>query len=101
LAVTKNIKKLRTYHSLFCINKAFSSIAYHVRNLEEVGLMPIVKMRVLHGLTRELQSMISHDVVDKMHEIEDEDMFQHGKTRIAWENHLNPDRLALRRKPSR
>lgn len=97
MAVTKNIKKLRTYHSLFQINRAFSSIAYHCRILEETGLMPIVKMRVLHDLTRELQAQISHDVADKMHEIEDEEMFQYGKTRIGWEHHLNPERPAFKK----
>ncbi|HEY6350485.1 MAG TPA: hypothetical protein VI636_13850 [Candidatus Angelobacter sp.] len=58
--------------------------------------MPIGKMRVFQGLIRELQALISHDVVDKMHAIEDEDSFRYGKTRINWEHHLNPDKPAFK-----
>lgn len=49
-------------------------------------------MKVFRGLARELQSMISHDVTDRMHAVEDQDTFHFGKTRIAWEHELNPER---------
>jgi len=48
-----NRKKLRTYHSLFQINRAFTAITNHCTILEETGLMPIFKMRVFRGFTRE------------------------------------------------
>jgi hypothetical protein len=93
-------KKLDTYHSLFQINRAFRAIQAHCRILEETGFLPAPKMRVFCGLSRELQSLISHDVVDKMHDIEDRDCFEYGKTRIAWEHYLNSERPAFQSRPN-
>jgi hypothetical protein len=92
MAVNHINKKLLTYHSLFQINRAFVAIARHCRTLEDAGLLPAPKMRVFRGLVRELQSQISHDITDRMHTLEDIDMFTFGKTRIAWEHALNPAR---------
>jgi hypothetical protein len=58
--------------------------------------MPIVEMRTFNGLVRELQAQISHAVLDKMYAVEERDMFEYGKIRIAWEHHLNPGRPAFR-----
>jgi hypothetical protein len=88
----KQINKLRVYESLYCINKALHAVLYHVHELEESGLMPIVKMGVLRNYVRELKAEISHDVVDRMHEIEDEEMFRWEQFRIAREKYLDPDR---------
>jgi hypothetical protein len=88
------------YHSLFQINRVFTAIANHCTILEETRLMPIVKMRIFRGYTRELQSQISHDVVDRMHALEDEDMYRFEKTRIVRGTTLTPIDLASR-KPSR
>ena len=88
----KQINKLRVYHSLYRLNRAFLSIIHHVRQIEESGMFSIYKMGVFRDLVRELQSQISHDVVDHMHEIEDSEMYRWEKTRIAWEKHLDPDR---------
>jgi hypothetical protein len=84
--------KFRVYHSLFQINRAFNAVVHHVRELEESGVFPSVKMRVLRGLTRELQSQISHDVTDRMHSVEDDEMFRWEKVRIAREKYLDPDK---------
>ncbi|HEY6350780.1 MAG TPA: hypothetical protein VI636_15375 [Candidatus Angelobacter sp.] len=89
-------RKLRTYHSLSTINHHFAAISRHVWRLEQAGFMRVDKMRVLQGLVRELQSQISHDIVDRMHALEDRDMFEFGKVRIAWEHRLNPSRPAFR-----
>ena len=89
-------RKLQTYRSLSSINHHFAAISHHVWRLEQAGFMPIVKMKVFRGLVRELQSQISHDVVDRMHDIEDEDMFEFGKVRIEWEHSLNPERPGFR-----
>src|SRR5579872_4487373 len=51
------------------------------------------------AVTLELQSQISHDLADRMHQVEDDDMFRFGKTRIAWENWLNPEKPALHTEP--
>ncbi len=88
-------RKLETYQALAGINQNFHAISHHVHALEGMGFFPGPKMRVFQGLIRELQSSISHDVCDRMHEIEDGDMFEFGKVRIAWEHHLNPDRPAF------
>ena len=50
--------------------------------------LPIFKMNIFRGLVLELQSQISHDVVDKMHTVEDADMYRFGKTRIARDEYL-------------
>ena len=92
MAISHNTKKLRTYHSLFQINRAFSAIHNHCHIVGETGLMPVHKMRIFSGLIRELQSEISHDIVDKMHSIEDDDAYRFEKTRIARERYLNPER---------
>ena len=84
--------KFRVYASLYQINLAFNSAIAHVHDLEQTGMFPRFKMRVLRGLIRELQSQISHDITDKMHSVEDEEWFRWGKVRIARENYLNPDK---------
>lgn len=88
----KQINKLRVYHSLYQINRALHAVIYHLRELDKSGLMPIFKMLVFRNYTRELKAEISHDVVDKMHEIEDGEMYRWEKTRIAREKYLDPDR---------
>ena len=85
-------RKVETYQSLACINNHFHAISRHVHVLEHTGFFPGPKMRVFQGLIRELQSQVAHDVCDRMHEIEDGDMFEFGKVRIEWEHQLNPDR---------
>ena len=92
-------RKLETYQALACINQHFHAISHHVHDLEGMGFFPGPKMHTFQGLIRELQCMISHDVCDRMHEIEDGDMFEFGKVRIAWEHHLNPDRPAFHETP--
>lgn len=89
--------KFRVYHSLFQINRAFNAVIAHVRELEDSGMFPGFKMKVLRGLTRELQSQISHDIADRMHSVEDDELFRWGKVRIAWEHHLDPDKEPLRK----
>ena len=88
----KQINKLRVYESLYCINKALHRVAYHIRELQESGLLPVAKMDVLRHYTHELKAQISHDVVDRMHEIEDSEMYRWEKMRIAREKYLDPDR---------
>ena len=92
MARNKFTRKLQTYEALACLNGHFEAISHHVFDLEHMGFFQGPKMHVFQGLIRELQSQISHDVVDRMHALEDADMFEHGKVRIAWEHHLNPDR---------
>jgi len=88
----KQINKLRVYESLYRINQALHTVLYHIHELEESELMPIVKMGVLRNYVRELKAEISHDVVDRMHEIEDAEMYRWERFRIAREKYLDPDR---------
>jgi hypothetical protein len=88
----KQINKLRVYESLYQVNRAFLAIIHHVRVIEYSGMFSIYKMGVLRDLARELQAQISHDVVDRMHQIEDSEMYRWEKTRIAREKYLDPDR---------
>lgn len=90
-------KKLRTYRSLYRVNHHFNAIVRHCWTLEKAGFMPILKMKIFRGLVRELQALISHDAVEHMHSIEERDCFEFGKTRIAWEHHLNPERPAFKK----
>ena len=92
MAAYHSSRKLRTYQSLYRLNRAFSAVIHHCWLIERAGFVPIGKMRVFAGLVRELQAHISHDVVDRMHRVEDQDMFRHGQTRAHWEHHLNPER---------
>ena len=88
----RQLNKLRVYHSLYRINKAFHAVTYHIHELQESGLLPVAKMDVLRHYTHELKAQISHDVVDRMHSIEDDEMYRWEKTRIAREKYLDPDR---------
>ena len=88
----RQINKLRVYHSLYRINKALHAVTYHIHELQESGLIPVAKMDVLRHYTHELKAQISHDVVDRMHSIEDDEMYRWEKTRIAREKYLAPDR---------
>jgi hypothetical protein len=89
--------KFRVYALLYQLNLAFNSVIAQLHDLEQTGMFPRFKMRVLRGLTRELQSQISHDITDKMHSVEDEERFRWGKARIAWEHHLDPDKTPLQK----
>ena len=84
----KQLNKLRVYRSLFQINRALNAVVFHVHELEESGMFPVVKMGVLRGYVRELQSEISHDVTDIMHHVEDGEMYRWEKVRIARERYL-------------
>lgn len=88
-------RKTRTYRSLHVLNKSLDTAARQCWTLERAGLMPIVQMRVFHDLVRELQSQISHSVLDKMSGVEERDMFRFGRTRSNWEHELNPTRPAF------
>ncbi len=95
MAVSHGSRKLQTYRSLYHLNRAFTSISRHIGILEQCGLVRAHQMHVFSGLVRELQSRISHHVVDGMHGVEDKEMFEHSKVRISWEHYLNPDRPAF------
>jgi hypothetical protein len=84
----KQINKFSAYHSLYQVNRAFNAIVAHCRMLEETGFFRPEKMRVLRGLTRELQSQISHDITDTMHSVEDQEWYRWGKVRNAREKYL-------------
>ena len=88
----RQLNKLRVYHSLYRINKAFHAVTYHIHELQESGLLPVAKMDAFRHYTHELKAQISHDVVDCMHHIEDSEMYRWEKTRIAREKYLDPDR---------
>lgn len=88
-------RKLETYQALARINQHFHLISQHVRSLEQTGFFPGRNMPVFQGLIRELQAQIAHDICDRMHEMEDQDMFEFGKVRVEWEYHLNPHRPAF------
>ena len=88
----RQLNKLRVYHSLYRINKAFHAVSYHLHELEESGLVSVEKLGLLRHYVLELKAQISHDVVDRMHQIEDDEMCRWEKARIAREKHLDPDR---------
>lgn len=58
---------MRIYRRLYKLNRAFAEISHHCWVLEHAGLVPIVQMRVFGDFARELQSQISHAVIDKMY----------------------------------
>ena len=88
-------RKRRTYQALSDLNRAFAAVTRNCHILENSGFLPIFKMNVFRGLVLELQSQISHDVVDRMHAVEDADMYRFGQIRIARDHHLNPERIPL------
>jgi hypothetical protein len=94
LAVIQS-NKFRVYALLYQLNLSFTSVIAHLHDLEQTGMFRKFKLRVLRGLTRELQSQISHDISDKMHEVEDGEMYRWEKARIAYERHLDPDKAPL------
>jgi hypothetical protein len=100
MARTHFKRKLQTYQALACINQHFEAISRHVNDLEHMGYFRAHKMHVLAAFVRELQSQISHDVVDRMHSIEDTDMFEYDKVRRQWENYLDPDRAVAKQNQS-
>lgn len=95
MARTHLKRKLDTYQALACINQHFQAISRHVFDVQHTGFFPGKKMPVFQGLIRELQCMISHDIAETLHDLEDQDMFEFGKIRIQWEHDLNPSRPAF------
>jgi len=47
------------------------------------GMCPFSRYGCSRGLVRELQALISHDVCEYMHDIEERNCFEFDKTRIA------------------
>jgi hypothetical protein len=92
IMAVKQHNKIRVYHSLFKINRAFQIVTRHLQNLAHTGLVSGMKMGMFCGFAQELQAQISHDVVDRMHGIEDEEMYRWEQVRIEREKYLDPDR---------
>ncbi len=88
-------RKLNTYRSLYRLNYSFNAIVRQCWQLQQAGFLPADKMQTFRGLVREMQSMFSHDILDRMYSVERDDSFHFGKVRIAWEHHLNPTRPAF------
>lgn len=88
-------RKLEVYQALACVNEHFHALAHHVQDLGNTGLFPGPKMPTFKGLVRELQSQVSHFVLERMHTLEHKDMFESGKTRIERDHYLNADRPAF------
>jgi hypothetical protein len=95
MAAHHSSRKVRTYQSLYRINRAFVTITRHCLFIERAGFIPIARMRVLDGLVRELQAQVNHTILDRMYGVEDEDRFRYGRIRSDWEHHLNPKRPAF------
>lgn len=92
-------RKLRTYQALYYLNREFGLIRQQLLRLQHAGFLKPEKLEVFHGLALELQSQISHDVCDRMHSQEDDDMFRYGRVRLDWEHHLNPARPPFNPRP--
>ena len=77
-----NIQKVRVYRSLYHINRLFEDILFQCRELDRTGIFRPNQMLLHRGMVREMQANISHDIADKMHEVEDQDWFLFGKARM-------------------
>jgi hypothetical protein len=81
-------KKLRIYHILYRMNRAFTAIVAHCRTLEETGLIKANAARRYQGFTQELQAEINGELLQTLHTTELQEWRQFGKVRQEWEKGL-------------
>lgn len=85
-------KKLRIYHILYRMNRAFTAIVMHCRALEETGLVKAKARRRYQGFAQELQAEINGELLETLHGNELHEWYLFGKVRQAWEKRLrDPD----------
>ncbi len=88
MAVLEVTKKLHIYHTLCRLNRSFSAIVIHCRELQEAGVLEPKLGRRFQGFTQEIQSEINETLLETMHEIELDDYNLYGKIRLAREKEL-------------
>jgi len=78
--------RLRVYHSMFRLNRAFHMAVESLGELAE--FFSPQELREMRGLTQEVQTEISSLLLDRLHSIELDDWGQFGKIRAAMEKRL-------------
>src|SRR5262249_53741865 len=90
------------YRLMFHINRSFHLI---VQRLDEVGRLRIVRpkeLREIVGLTQEVQLEVNLALIDPLRPLEEHDLAQFGKVRIALEKSLrDPNDVFLHAKERR
>jgi hypothetical protein len=81
-------QKTEIYETLSGLNLAFSAIVEHLQTMRQSRIVRSRYATVLQGLTKELQSEINVELLDKMNHIEMQDWTRYGKVRIKWEKYL-------------
>jgi hypothetical protein len=81
-------KKLRIYHTLYRMNRAFTAIVAQCRALEETGFVKSNAARRYRGFAQELQAEINGELLQTLHTTELHEWRQFGKVRETWEKRL-------------
>jgi hypothetical protein len=86
---TPNVaQKAEIYETLSALNLAFGAIVEHLQTIRQSRIVSSRYATVLQGLTKELQSEINVELLEKMNHIELRDWARYGKVRIKWEKYL-------------
>lgn len=91
-------QKAEIYEALSALNLAFGAIAEHLQTMRQSGVLRSRYATVLEGFTRELQSEVNVELLEKMNSIELRDWTRYGKVRIKWEKHLRGPEPKRRKK---
>jgi hypothetical protein len=88
MAIPDVTQKTEIYETLSGINLAFAAIVEHLQTMRQSRIVSSRYAHVLQGLTKELQSEINVELLEKMNHIELRDWTRYGKVRIKWEKYL-------------
>ena len=91
-------QKAEIYETLSALNLAFGAIAEHLQTMRQIGVLRSRYATVLEGFTRELQSEVNVELLEKMNQIELRDWARYGKVRIKWEKYLRGPEPKRRKK---
>jgi hypothetical protein len=91
-------QKTEVYETLSGINLAFAAIVEHLQTMRQSRIVSSRYATVLQGLTKELQSEVNVELLEKMNQIELQDWTRYGKVRIKWEKYLRGPEPKRRKK---
>lgn len=94
-------EKSHAYLVLARINNSFRNIVTNLYELEKDNVFDLTTLATFRGLTAEHQSLLNCKLLDTLHNVEEKQAFEFGKTRIAWEHYLNDQRPAFTERKKR
>ncbi|HEY6252256.1 MAG TPA: hypothetical protein VI685_20055 [Candidatus Angelobacter sp.] len=75
-------EKYRAYHVLACLNRSFQRILFNLGELKKAGVVNTKQLKILRGISQELQADINFHSLERLHAVELKDWHRFGRVRI-------------------